>query len=67
MNPFSDSKLRNNRIPVENLSYVKFLRGKEFNSTWLDVDYQSLIQNISDFVEQDRVGFRNGSHSRNNL
>ena len=61
VNPFSESKLRNHIIPVDQLSYVQFLRGQEFNSTWLDVDYHSLIQDISEFVEQDNIGFRNGS------
>ena len=61
LNPFSDSKLRSHKIPEDHISYVKFLRGKEFNSNWLDIDYHSLILNISDFIEQDRIRFRNGS------
>ena len=61
LNPFSEERLRSHKIPVGHATYVKFLRGEEFNSTWLDVDYHGVIQNISDFVEQARIGFRNGS------
>lgn len=61
LNPFSDLKLRNHGFDVDQSSYLNFLKGEQFNSTWLDIDYQSVIKNISDYVDQDGVAFRNGS------
>ena len=60
-NPFSDSKFKNHQSKIDQSSYLKFLHGEEFNASWLSIDYQSLIKNISDYVEQNGVGFRNGS------
>ena len=60
-NPFSDSKFEKHQSKIDRLSYLKFLHGEDFNTTWLSIDYQSLIKNVSDYVEQDGVGFRNGS------
>ena len=61
LNPFSDSKLRKHEFEIDQKTYLKFIHGEEFNLSWLDIDYQTLIKNISDFVEQDSIGFRNGS------
>ena len=60
-NPFSEQKFKE-VMPYNNIStYVKFLRGEHFNSTWMEVDYQSVIKNISDYVERDSIKLRNGS------
>ena len=59
--PISEKKLRMIMPEVDLSLYIKFLHGEEFNSRLLNIDYQSVIKNISDYIEQDGVGFRNGS------
>ena len=59
-NPFSEKKLKN--LNLDKTSYLKFLLGKEFNLTWLDIEYHSVLKNIVDYVDQDGVEFRNGSY-----
>ena len=61
LNPFSDSKFRNYETIINQSSYLEFLNGEKFNSSWLVLEYQTLIKNISDYVEKDGIGFRNGS------
>ena len=61
LNPFSDSNFRNHDTNINQSSYLEFLNGEQFNSSWLQIEYQTLIKNISHFVEQDCIGFRNGS------
>ena len=61
LNPFSDKKLRMITPEINSSTYLKFLRGEELNSTWLDIGYQSIIKNVSEYVERDRIRFRNGS------
>ena len=60
-NPFSEEKLRVHDPYLNTTSYVNFLKGEEFNSSWLNIDYHDLIKNISEYVEPDAVRFRNGS------
>ena len=59
--PISEEKLKTKTPKIDLSTYTKFLQGEDFNSRWLDIDYQSVIKNISDYIEQDGVGFRNGS------
>ena len=59
--PFDEQTLYSH-VPALNVSsFLNVLQGKELNSTLVDIDYKSLIKNISDYVEPDFAGFRNGS------
>ena len=59
--PISQKKLKTVMPEIDPSLYTKFIQGEEFNSSWLNIDYQRVIKNISEYIEQDGVGFRNGS------
>ena len=60
-NPFSKRKFTKHLPGVNESSYLNFLQGNTFNSSWMNIDYEDLITNVSEYVEQDSVTFRNGS------
>ena len=60
-NPVSKKKLERANPNINISSYLNYLKGQAFNSNILDIEYSSVIQNASDFIEEDFVRYRNGS------
>ena len=42
-------------------SYLSYLNGQTFDSNMSEIEYFSVIQNASDFIEEDFIRYRNGS------
>ena len=42
-------------------SYVEFLKGNIFDPNMLLIDYFAVIENLSDYIEEDWINYRNGS------
>ena len=61
-NPISETKLRKINPTVSVQSYLNFLSGKDFDPKLLDIDYREIIKNMTDYVEDDFIRFRNGSY-----
>ena len=61
-NPISEKKLKNINSNVTANEYLEFLSGNFFDSKLLDIDYQEIIENMTDYVEDDFIRFRNGSY-----
>ena len=60
-NPISRKKLKRLNPDINASSYMKYLKGQVFDSDMLKIEYSSVIQNASDFIEEDFVRYRNGS------
>ena len=60
MNPFPKSKLQNNDINATN--YVKYLKGQYFDETMHTADYQSIVMDVSEYVEEIYIKWKNGSY-----
>ena len=61
-NPISETKLRKINPNINVTSYIQFLSGNYFDPKLLDIDYQEIIENMTDYVEDDFIRFRNGSY-----
>ena len=60
-NSISEKKLQKLNPNVTVSSYLKFFRGETFDQKFLDIDYQAIIENMTDYIEEDLVRYRNGS------
>ena len=60
-NQVSGEKLERVNPNISVLSYMNYLKGQSFDSNMLAIEYSSVIQNASDFIEEDFVRYRNGS------
>ena len=61
-NSISQGKLTELNANLSVASYLQFLSGETFNSTLVDINYQSIIENMTEFIEEDFIRFRNGSY-----
>ena len=60
-NPISEDAVANQIAGANASSYLKFLKGEYFQPNMLSVDYKSVIKNMSDYIEEDFIEYRNGS------
>ena len=60
-NPISADKLKINAPQVDVDTYLSFVNGSHFNSSLLDIDYQKIILNMSEYTSQTNVVWKNGS------
>ena len=61
-NQTSEEKLAKLSSGVNVSSYVEFLRGDLFDPKMFLIDYFSTIQNLSDYIEEDWIVYRNRSY-----
>ena len=61
-NPFNSTKLRKINKQLNDSSYSDFLKGKYFSQEILQNDFNDIIFDISDYVVEDWVEWRNGSY-----
>ena len=59
--PISSNKLNKVNPSINVSSYLKFLTGQVFDEKLLDIDYSSIIHNMTDYIEEDQILYRNGS------
>ena len=59
--PFNNTKLKQMSTKVSAKSYLKFLEGKHFSTEMLQYDYHKIIFNISDYIVNYWLGFRNAT------
>ena len=59
-NPFPKSKLQSNNINATN--YAKYLKGQYSDETMHRADYQSIIMDVSEYVEEIYIKWKNGSY-----
>ena len=57
----SEKKLNQTGAQVTVSTYLDFLNGKYFDQKMLNIKYEDIIKNMSDYIEDDYVKFRNGS------
>ena len=60
-NPFSDNKLVMTGTGVNAKSYLKYLEGKQYAPEMKDIDYENITMDISEYIEDTYVSWRNGS------
>ena len=60
-NPFSSDKLRMVSPGINETTYLKFLRGEYFSQEMLDVDYENVTMDISEYIIKYFVWWRNGT------
>ena len=69
-NPISEKKLKRYNSTFDVSSYIDFLDGNTFDSKMLEIDYENVIKNLSDYIEPTWIDYRNGTflnlHPRNN-
>ena len=61
-NPISSTKLENANPRINVSSYIKFLQGQEFDSEMLQIKYSNIIKNLTDYIKEGYVRYRNGTH-----
>ena len=59
--PISEKKLSQTGNKVNVSTYLEFLKGEYFDPSLLNIKYEDIIKNMSDYIEEDYVEFRNGS------
>jgi len=59
--PISSIKLNKVNPSINVSSYLKFLKGQFFNENLIDIDYSTIIHNMTDYIEEDQIVYRNGS------
>ena len=62
-NPISEDKLKINAPQVDVDTYLSFVNESHFNSALLDIDYQKIILNMSQYTSQTNFVWKNGSES----
>ena len=60
-NSISEKKLAKLYPNISEQFYKQFLRGETFDYKFPDIDYQSIIENMTDYIEEDFLRYRNGS------
>ena len=69
-NAISETKLQQYSSKFDIASYIDFLDGNIFDSEMLKIDFESVIKNLSDYIEPTWVDYRNGTflnlHPSNN-
>jgi hypothetical protein len=62
-NPFSEGKLKMTGTGINATSYLKFLNGEYFSSEMKDIDYENITMDISEYLKEIYVLWRNGSRT----
>ena len=57
----SEKKLSQTGAQVTVSTYLDFLKGNYFDPRMLNIKYEDIIKNMSDYIKEDYVKFRNGS------
>ena len=65
VNDLTGQKPKNKDLNFDQNSYLQFLKGNQFNSTFLNIDYNTIALNISDYVAGEYTIYRNGSYQNN--
>ena len=60
--PISEDKLRRQAPHVDRETYLGFLDGSNFNVTLVNIDYEAVRLNISEFTDEYWSSWENGSH-----
>ena len=60
-NFFSNEELRKEDPTLNYSSYLNFLKGQDFDPKMLLVHYPTITRNLTDYVEEDFVRYRNGT------
>ena len=63
-NHISEEKLRLQNPDIDIESYVKFLGGNEFKKELIDIDYENVTIDMSKYVRESRVYWRNGTREK---
>ena len=64
-NPISEEKLKRHAPHIDLETYLGFLNGSHFNATLLDIDYEKVRLNVSEYTYEFYDGWENGSDTRN--
>ena len=59
-NSLSDEKLKKINPNINTSVYLDFLKGHQFEQNMLQINYPTIVQNITDFVAEDFVRYRDG-------
>ena len=59
--PFAGEKLKKNGEKFNVTNYLDFIEGNIFNHDFVGIDYQGILKNLSDYIEEDFIRFRNGT------
>ena len=60
-NPFLTEKLRQNH-GINELTYLSFLQGKNLTTKMLEIDYDKITLELTDYLTQYTISYRNNSH-----
>ena len=60
----SKEKLRLQNAEIDIESYIKFLGGNEFKKEFTEIDYERLVIDMSKYVGESRVYWRNGTRDK---
>ena len=63
-NHISEEKLRLQNPNIDIESYVKFLGGNEFKKEFTEIDYENVTIDMSKYVRESRVYWRNGTREK---
>ena len=63
-NHISEEKLRLQNPDIDIESYVKFLGGNEFKKEFTEIDYENVTIDMSKYIRQSRVYWRNGTREK---
>ena len=57
----SEKKLSQTSSQLNVSTYLDFLKGRYFHPSMLNIKYEDIIKNMSDYIEEDGIELRNGS------
>ena len=63
-NHISEEKLRLQNPDIDIESYIKFLGGNEFKKEFTEIDYENVTIDMSKYVRESRVYWRNGTREK---
>ena len=63
-NHISEEKLRLQNPDIDIESYIKFLGGNEFKKELTEIDYKNVTVDMSRYVRESRVYWRNGTREK---
>ena len=59
--PISDERMNAQKLTFNSSSYLRFLKGEESQPEMFAVDYKSIINPLSQYIEEDSYFYRNGT------
>ena len=63
-NHISEEKLRLQNPDIDIESYIKFLGGNEFKKEFTEIDYENVTIDMSKYIRESRVYWRNGTREK---